>query len=141
MKPRHEQFCQTYMTSPMRYVRYNATQSYLKVYWNANPNTASTNGSRLVAKHWGRIMEIYYEEQRKRQSGYQLDDYHRRVEKKFNPNRHQHSPKLDQSQDKPKDQRLAQDVAIEAPPKPYQLPKNQMRDENEPERDPWDGLV
>lgn len=82
---KHELFCQTYMTSPDTYVRYNATQSYLKVFLNANLHTASTHGSRLRIRYQERLLEIGKEQQMLHASGYQPMDYRRGAQKKFNP--------------------------------------------------------
>ncbi len=141
--PRHEIFCQTYVTSPLRYVRYNATQSYLKAYWNASANTASTNGSRLVARYWDRIIEIYYEEQSRLQCTDPLVDYRRRVEKKFKPDRHQHNKKSDQSQSSSIVPTQIQDTAKEALPEAYKIPKHLIDNEavNDSECDPWDVVL
>lgn len=81
---RHELFCQTYMTSPKPYVRYNATKSYRLIYPKGSNKTAMTNGPRLRAKLQFRLSEIW-EELSKLQGGYQLTDYRRGVVKRYAP--------------------------------------------------------
>ena len=136
---RHEIFCQTYVNDPSRFIRFNASRSYSKVYPNANPNTCSVNGARLKFRYRYRLIELW--KQVLLRDGTQLTDYRRRVEKKFSPDSQRGSQKTDQT--KPSSVTPTQAMMKEVSPKAYEIPKHRINNSeiDYSERDPWDDVV